>query len=129
MPNLASKLLKEHGFTLIEVVVAMGIASGALVLLLSSNRASLARSLRSNQAERLEVLCETKLDEYCCGIETSAAGILDGMPGFVWTISKEDTGIEKLEGLERLRLVVSESGGLPRKTSCIFRYVGVKKSK
>lgn len=54
-------------FTLVEVIVALGIAATALILLVSANHESLRRSLRAGEGLRLGLALESKLDEIAWG--------------------------------------------------------------
>lgn len=110
------------GFTLIEVIVALGIAGGALILLLSANRASLQRSLRSNERVRLEQACESKLNEICCGAETSSHGQLyESIPGYVWDVARESAEIEGITNLQRLTVRISSLSGFAT-SRIVFQY-------
>lgn len=97
---------RRSGFTLVEVIVALGIASGALVLLLSANQASLQRSLRARTMAQLQRLCESKLDELRCGAESRPAGTFGDLPGWTWCADAEKAQCEELRGLKRLTLKV-----------------------
>lgn len=93
---------KESGFTLIEVIVALAIAGGALVLLLSANQASLRRSASATQEAAVLRAAETTFDAYRCGESQASEGELKGMPGWSWKVraSKAETG--GVENLHRL---------------------------
>jgi prepilin-type N-terminal cleavage/methylation domain-containing protein len=99
---------QRAGFTLIEVIVALGIAGGALILLLSANRGSIQRSLRANDRVRLEQACESKLNEICCGAETSTHGQIDG---HVWDVTRETAEIEGISALQRVTLRIGMRSG------------------
>ena len=49
---MKKKADKERGFTLIEVLVALGIAGGALLLVLSANNGSLRKSVGARAESR-----------------------------------------------------------------------------
>ena len=90
------------GFTLAEVIVALAIAAGALILVVSAGHESLRRSLRADESARLGHACESKLAEIACGVEPGGTGDLAGMPGWSWRIERETFGIKGLEGLDRV---------------------------
>ena len=123
MTNVSSGR-QRRGFTLAEVLVALGITAGSLILLLSANNESLRRSLRSRHAARMEQLCESKLDEISSGAERSRHGELAGMPGVTWDVDRSRAGVEGLEGLERVTLRVRGAAGNEIRTYTLFCYSG-----
>lgn len=116
--------LITRGFTLVEVVVALAIAAGALILLLSANQASLQRSVRARQEALLQRLCESKFDECRCGAETRKSGAFDDLPGWTWRFEEEKKNLETLEGLQRLTLKIypPETPFLAKTTYRALRY-------
>ena len=123
MTNVSSGRYKR-GFTLVEVLVALGITATSLILLLSANNESLRRSLRSRHAARLEQLCESKLDEIGGGAERSIHGELTGMPGVTWDVERSRAGVEGLDGLERVTLRVRNTAGNETRSYTLFCYSG-----
>lgn len=104
----------EGGFTLIEVMVALAIASGALILILSANGASLRKSVRAQEDVRVLRAAESKLAELHLGIERSAEGPLPGCDGLRWeSRSAREEGLP-LKGLTRLTFVVRTPDGSKR---------------
>jgi len=97
------------GFTLIEVMIALAIAAGSLLLLLSSNRNSLIRSTRSADHIELEQACESKLDEIRCGAETGTHGDIPGLHGCVWDLNQESATLGDVENVKRLTLRIADS--------------------
>lgn len=96
----------RRGFTLVEVMVALGITAGAMILLLSVNRHALQRTLRAQDRIRLEHACESKLDAIFSGSETGLNGTLDGLPGYSWSVRQEPAGVEGLVNLQRVTFTV-----------------------
>ena len=101
----------RRGFTLVEVMVALGITAGAMILLLSVNRNALQRTLRAQDRIRLEHACESKLDAILCGSETGLNGALDAMPGYSWSVQQEPAGIDGLANLQRVTFTVRGNAG------------------
>ncbi|MCZ7648085.1 MAG: hypothetical protein M5U26_22970 [Planctomycetota bacterium] len=91
-------------FTLVEVIVALGIAATALILLVSANHESLRRSLRAGEGLRLGLALESKLDEIRLGLEQSGTGPFEGLPGYSWRLERRRETSVALKGLERLTL-------------------------
>lgn len=97
-----TKKRADRGFTLIEVLVALAVAGGALVLVLSANGASLRKSVRARLDERLERAAESKFAEWRIGAERAAEGPLPGFDRHRWEVR---TALEDLAGLKKLSRV------------------------
>ncbi len=106
MKSRRGNSLVQGGFTLIEVLVALAIAGGALVLVLSAVNGSRKRSVQAR--EELEVVraAEARLEECLLGIEGATAGDLRGRPGWTWEVSQIPTRMAGLKKLRRLTFVV-----------------------
>jgi type II secretory pathway pseudopilin PulG len=92
---------------LVEVLVALGIAAGALILLVSANNESLRRSIRCRQLMELEELAEARLDEIRLGvIGTADRGRFEGHPELSWAMEKQACNAADLKGLQRLTLSI-----------------------
>ena len=91
----------KFGFTLIEVMVALGITATALLLLLASNNVALRRCISSRQTENLEWLAESKLAELSCGAENSRQGSFPNSD-LSWGASAETASIPEVSGLQKL---------------------------
>ena len=100
-----------RGFTLIEVLVALAIAGGALVLILSANGASLKKSVGARLSERLERAAETKFAEWKSGAERASEGPLAGFDGHRWEIRTSREDLARLRKLVRIRFSVTAPGG------------------
>jgi type II secretion system protein I len=111
------------GFTLMEVIVALGIAATALILLLSSNNESLRRSINTRQRETIEWLAESKLNELACGAETSRQGTFANQPGLTWEATLEPAAVPDVKGLQRLTLRVFNDGTSQQPLKSISVYV------
>jgi type II secretory pathway pseudopilin PulG len=102
---------RAGGFTIVEVMVALGIAASALILMLAANRNSLLQSIRSRERVRLERACESKLNEVVCGAERDQHGSLDGVDGFTWTIHETPSGNSDIAKLKTVTLEVHGPAG------------------
>jgi prepilin-type N-terminal cleavage/methylation domain-containing protein len=123
----SGRLSRRSGFTLIEVIVALGIAGGSLILLLSASRAALQRSMRAQHGATVEQACESKLNEIVAGLETSPNGDFDDLPGLTWHVQRENADVEKLTGLELISLSIrSADGGIPARTVTTLKYKEAK---
>jgi prepilin-type N-terminal cleavage/methylation domain-containing protein len=101
----------ERGFTLIEVLVALAIAGGALVLILSANGASLRRSVEARVSERLQRAAESKMSEWKAGVDPSSEGPLPGFADHRWEIRSSREDLAGLRKLIRIRFSVSGPSG------------------
>ena len=102
---------RNSGFTLIEVLVALGIAGGALILVLSANNESLKRSIGARQEVRLERAVESKFEECLLGLEPATTGGLPGLPRWHWEIRRTVTHVAGLRKLRRVSFVVTRPDG------------------
>jgi type II secretion system protein I len=107
-----SRPCKRRGFTLVEVMVALGITAGALILLLSANRNVLQRSMRARDRIQVERACESKLDEVLSGAETSMNGQFERLAGYAWSIQQETAELESVTKLQRVTFQVNGPSGL-----------------
>jgi prepilin-type N-terminal cleavage/methylation domain-containing protein len=103
----------DVGFTLVEVLVALAIAGGSLILILSANAASLRKSVRARVAERLQRAAESKFAELKTGAERAGSGTLPGFPGHRWDLRTDREGLGSLRTLVRIRFRVSAPGEPP----------------
>lgn len=111
------------GFTLIEVLVALAICAGSLVLLASVGNESLRRSLRARQAALLDEACRNTLSECACGAENAREGDLTDLPGWRWQVEVSSVPLEDLAGLERLTLRARNTGDtMPERRLSVLRY-------
>jgi prepilin-type N-terminal cleavage/methylation domain-containing protein len=101
----------ERGFTLIEVLVALAVAGGALILILSANNASLRRSVESDERARVERAAESKLEEFAMGREPGWQGNLTGMPGWRWNAVREPSFTVPLKRLKKVTFHVYRPDG------------------
>ncbi|HEV3028070.1 MAG TPA: prepilin-type N-terminal cleavage/methylation domain-containing protein [Planctomycetota bacterium] len=101
----------DPGFTLIEVMVALAVAGGALVLVLSANGASLRKSVNARLKERLERAAESKFAEWQIGAERASEGPLPGFDGHRWEVRTAREDIGSLKKLFRTTFTVTGSAG------------------
>jgi prepilin-type N-terminal cleavage/methylation domain-containing protein len=94
---------EKRGFTLLEVIVALGITATALLLVLASNNDALRRCISSRQTETVEWLAESKLAELSCGAETSRQGSFPNSD-LSWEASVETASIPEVSGLQKITL-------------------------
>jgi prepilin-type N-terminal cleavage/methylation domain-containing protein len=99
------------GFTLIEVLVALAIASGALVLILCATTTSLRRGARARLEARLERASESKLSEWLAGAERYAQGSLAGFDGHRWEVQDHAELLAPIRTLRRVTLTVRGPDG------------------
>jgi prepilin-type N-terminal cleavage/methylation domain-containing protein len=105
------KTCSKGGFTLIEVMVALAIAGGALILILSANNASLRRSVEADERARVERAAESKLEEFALGREPGWQGNLTGMPGWRWSAVRESSFVVPLKRLKQVTFRVQRPDG------------------
>jgi prepilin-type N-terminal cleavage/methylation domain-containing protein len=101
----------DQGFTLIEVLVALAIAGGALVLILSANGASLRKSVHARLDERLLRAAESKLAECGIGAERASEGPLPGFDRHHWELRTAREDIAPLKKLSRVTFTVTGPEG------------------
>src|SRR4051812_3221364 len=97
----------DRGFTLIEVLVALAVAGGALVLVLSANGASLRKSVNARLDERLQRAAESKFAEWQIGAERGSAGALPGFDGHRWELRTAHEETASLKKLSRVTFKVT----------------------
>ena len=107
----STKKSAKAGFTLIEVMVALAIAGGALVLILTADGASLRKSAEARLAERLERVAESKFAEWKAGAERAAEGPIPGFDGLFWEVRSAREDMPPLRTLIRVRFLVRGPGG------------------
>jgi prepilin-type N-terminal cleavage/methylation domain-containing protein len=104
MPRSAS------GFTLLEILVALAIAAGALVLVTAAVSGSLKRSAQAEVDGRLERAAESKLAEWTSGLDAQREGALAGFDGHRWEI-RMSAEPGPLKRLQRVTLSIYGPGG------------------
>ena len=94
-------LHRPGGFTLLEVMIAMGIIAIALVGLLGLHGRNIALTIRDQNLTRATLLARHKLSEiqYLAQVEGidavgSSAGTFDGYPGYRYDIQVESTELD-----------------------------------
>jgi prepilin-type N-terminal cleavage/methylation domain-containing protein len=101
----------DRGFTLIEVLVALAVAGGALVLVLSANGANLRKSVRARLDGRLQRAAESKLAEWQIGAERASDGALAGFDRHRWEVRSAREDLAGLKKLIRLTFTVTGPEG------------------
>jgi prepilin-type N-terminal cleavage/methylation domain-containing protein len=102
---------RRGGFTLVEVLVALAIASGALVLILSAATGSLRRTVHAGLSTRLERAAESRLADWQSGADRSTSGPLAGFLDHRWEIRTLPEPVSSLRGLRRVTLAVQGPDG------------------
>src|SRR5689334_17459789 len=97
----------RRGFTLIEVIVALAIAGGSMILLLSACRHSMQRSLRAQQLLIASHLAESAADELLLSKDGVLSGGFPQHPGWSWAAQLTPASVEDVAGLERMVLSVN----------------------
>ena len=116
----------KGGFTLVEVVMALALAGGALILVLGANRASLRRCTEARAEARLESRIETKLEEISLGLELGVRGELPGMPGWRWESVRSGSRVAGLKHLKLTTLSVFRPDGGKGMERRVITYAGEK---
>src|SRR6266849_2922864 len=106
-----TKKRADRGFTLVEVLVALAIASGALILILSANNASLRRSVKSRLLERVQRAAESKFSEWRAGVERASEGPLQGFEAYRWEVHTTAESTGALKRLSRVTFSVGTPDG------------------
>jgi type II secretory pathway pseudopilin PulG len=96
------------GFTLLEVILALGIAGGGLVLVVSACNEGLRRTIRADMSQQLDELCERKLNEILAGAEQAVQGPCAQRDTWLWKLETEMTEAGALR-LERLHLSIHDT--------------------
>ena|SRR5882672_497360 len=102
----------DKGFTLVEVLVALAIAGGALLLLISSSIASFRKCTETRTRERLLRVSESKFAEYKVGAERMTSGSLPGHPTHSWAVRTSHEDLAPLQKLVRISFLVRDQTGL-----------------
>ncbi len=112
------------GFTLIEVIVALAIAGGSLVLLLSAYQASMFPRINAHRLSQVMRAAETKFDECRCGATEAKEGDLPGNAGWRWRLRVSNEEKLELEGLKQVLFTVysPEAPFKPYRTYQAFTY-------
>jgi hypothetical protein len=92
-------------------MVALAVAGGALVLVLSANGASLRKSVQSRLEERLERAAESKFGEWQIGAERATEGPLPGFDRHRWEVRTAREGLVSLKKLYRVTFTVTGPAG------------------
>jgi prepilin-type N-terminal cleavage/methylation domain-containing protein len=102
---------RDRGFTLLEVLVALAIAAGALVLVAGAVATSERRSVKAEVEARLEREVESVLSAWTGGLESHYEGKLAGFDGYRWSVrlAPEPDGV--LRRLQRVHLTVVGAAG------------------
>jgi len=109
--RLSIRKRPEQGFTLIEVLVALAIAGGSLILILSANGASLRKSVDARVSERLQRAAESKFAEWKAGADRASEGSLAGFADHRWEVRTAREDLAPLRRLTRIRFSVTGPSG------------------
>lgn len=117
----------DGGFTLVEVLVALGIAGGALILILSATNAGFRKSRDSRESLRLERLAESKLKAWQAGLEPSGRGACAGLAGYQWEVRSAHSSPGPLPGVATFALRIHGPEGQVLLERTFIRYAGGRK--
>ena len=129
---------QQHGFTLLEVLIAIAILAISLSAIFGSQAQSLALAAEAQFNIHAATLARAKLAEYESGIapvEDGDGDFGDDFPGFAWKIEVEDADLSEIlpasvepeQPLQRVDLTVSwENAGLSYTLRC---YIGKEKDR
>jgi general secretion pathway protein I len=99
--------MKEKGFTLLEVMVALAVLSVALVVLFSQQATSLSRGNEARIITKATLLAQERmaglLAEKRLSIGDEEGEVKESIPPFKWRQSVEESSIE---GMKRLTVIV-----------------------
>ncbi len=104
---------RAAGFSLLEVILALGLFAGALVVLGELIRLGLRNAELARDTARAQLLCETKLAELCAGVIPAESVSRVGLemafePGEpLWLYSIEVVRLEQ-QGLAAVRVTVTQ---------------------
>jgi general secretion pathway protein I len=102
-----SNEMKEKGFTLLEVMVALAVLSVALVVLFSQQATSISRGNEARIVTKATLLAQERmaglLAEGRLSMGTEEGEVKDSIPSFKWRELVEEGSIE---GMKRLTVVV-----------------------
>jgi general secretion pathway protein I len=99
--------MKEKGFTLLEVMVALAVLSLALVVLFSQQATSLSRGMEARITTKAALLAQERmaglLAEKRSSIGEEEGEVKDSTPPFKWRQQVEEGS---MEGMKRITVVV-----------------------
>jgi general secretion pathway protein I len=99
--------MKEKGFTLLEVMVALAVLSVALVVLFSQQATSISRGNEARIITKATLLAQERMAELLAAgrlsMGTEEGEVKDSIPPFKWRQLVEDSTIE---GMKKLTVVV-----------------------
>ena len=122
--------LQQHGFTLLEVLIAIAILAISLSAIFGSQAQSLALAAEAQFNIHAATLARAKLAEYESGVASVEDGdgdFGDDFPGFAWKIEVEDADLSEIlpasvepeQPLQRVDVTVSwENAGLSYTLRC-----------
>ena len=109
-----SRIGREGGFTLIEVVAALLISAVALTCILQSETWSVRSASRTADLREASILGGAKLQELATGGEAESSGSFESREDWAWEAVREP--VEGGFGAERIILTVTYGPGGSRKT-------------
>jgi general secretion pathway protein I len=99
--------MKEKGFTLLEVMVALAILSVALVVLFSQQATSISRGNEARITTKAALLAQERmaglLAEERLSMGTEEGEVNDSIPPFKWRQQVEESSVE---GMKRLSVII-----------------------
>ncbi len=77
---------RREGFTLIELVLAVGLIGGSFLALLFLRASAVDKAHRFNTQRTVQRVAQEKLDEVVFGIEELQSGEIEGKTGWAWEV-------------------------------------------
>lgn len=74
------------GFTLIELVLAVGLIGGSFLTLLLLRASAIERATRFNLQRKVQRIAQEKLEEVVYGLEPALSGGIDGLKDWDWEV-------------------------------------------
>ncbi len=80
------KAARVAGFTLIELVLAVGLMGGAFMSLLFLRTSAISQASKYNLDRKIQRVAQEKLDEVVFGVEEATSGTIEDEPTWQWEV-------------------------------------------
>jgi type II secretory pathway pseudopilin PulG len=77
---------RAGGFTLIELVLAVGLIGGSFLALLLLRTSAVDRAFKFNLQRKVQRIAQEKLEEVVYGLEPALTGSIEGLPDWNWEV-------------------------------------------